>query len=1213
MTMTNPPDAPLVVAAFLARYFADQTAGTLRSREDYEVLFPGYAEVVAAEWERLQKGEDRDDEVEGERLAGYRIVKEIGRGGQGIVYLAEDERLARQVALKVLPGAFSATVARQRLLREAQAASRLDDPGICTVFDAGEEDGVAFIAMRYVDGPSMQERIDVEREQRDAGALQLADALRIKELLGTFEALLRSLHRAHEKGLVHRDIKPSNLMISLDHTPMILDFGLAAFDDHPDGSLTGEVALGTPAYMSPEQLTAREGRVDARSDVFSMAVTLYEAIALVHPFEAPTRERLYQHILQDEAPPLRKVIPSLSRDIDVVLQCALSKDRARRYASALAFAEDLRAVRLHEPIQARRVSGVERAARWAQRNPVVAALATVLTVATVVFTLLTVWKNAELTDALAQTNEARAGEQQSLNRERAQKERAQALYLVGLASAQLEEDPELSLLLAREARQRLDHHLTRSVLRAALGHWQPRPFVPGITAANWVRVSPDGARVAVDAGEEIAIIDARTHERVASISSAGCRYDDVFWSADARHLLVARQNRLMVLGSDENGSEKVRDEVIDVSLHDGATGTRIAELPGHRGKVTAVDFKGRWLATGDGGQDGSMVRAGTLRVWELATGAAHLELPGSGYGVAAVRFVSNERAKSYPDIDVLTRSGNYRRVQGRTGKVTDERQCAQSDGKRLPAVFLLKPGRVCVDRGDQLQIFAARTEADPEVVAVGNGRRQLLATGALLSRVDSKRLSVVDVDGDKVRTLPLPATDIVYLAAGREEIFRGSFFRNTTTTMWRDTVQAVFTDGSVRSWPHGTSDPRNVAPVGGGVVAAHMSKDGSIAATIGPDGRVRVFEVWGGSALPTWNGAELEPWEALHPDGRRVVTFRRDEAVLVDMESASVVWVAEPTGQSRFTHAAWSPDGTLCALGSDEGEIRIVRTEDGGAVLQQPETGRGARKVVFDPTGRYLGVVRSKAELWDVPTGKLVRSFDDVPMVSNMVFAAGGERVVLSHTTSSQLRSVPEGDLVVAGDDGPWRVGVPGAVSGPYVLMARWHESFRSRVAGPGENWLVDARDGSRVVLPGGKFGRGGLSPDGKLMVLAKPDGSLTVMDREQQKVLHSLRGHDALVNRVLFAKDGSIFVTGYASIGFVDSHDERRVCVWSRDGELLQQLEFASSGVAFLDLTDDGEWVIVKTNDGDLRRYPVQPMKLVEQMPLRDFSAEELARFEIR
>ena len=305
------PDAPLVVAAFLARYFADQEAGEVQPRSEYAALFPGFGEVVAAEFDRLQQGEASVEEVVGERLAGYRIERELGRGGQGIVYLAEDERLERRVALKVLPGAFTATVARQRLLREAQAASRLDDPGICTVYDAGEQDGVAYIAMQYVEGESLHERLERERRERP----ELAGALRVKELLSVFEDVLRSLHRAHEKGLVHRDVKPSNLMVSSQGTPMILDFGLAAFDDHPDGSLTGEVALGTPAYMSPEQLTAREGRVDARSDVFSLAVTLYEAFALEHPFAAPTRERLYQHILQDEAAPLRKVVRGLPRDL----------------------------------------------------------------------------------------------------------------------------------------------------------------------------------------------------------------------------------------------------------------------------------------------------------------------------------------------------------------------------------------------------------------------------------------------------------------------------------------------------------------------------------------------------------------------------------------------------------------------------------------------------------------------------------------------------------------------------------------------------------------------------------------------------------------------------------------------------------------------------------------------------------------------------------
>ncbi len=1211
MTMTEPPDAPLVVAAFLARYFADQAAGTLRSREDYEVLFPGYAPVVAAEYDRLQKGEDRHDEVEGELLAGYRIVRELGRGGQGIVYLAEDQQLERQVALKVLPGAFSATVARQRLLREAQAASRLDDPGICTVYDAGEQDGVAFIAMRYVDGVSLHERIEAERQQAAPG--KLSDALRIKELLGTFEAVLRSLHRAHEKGLVHRDLKPSNLMISSDGTPMILDFGLAAFDDHPDGSLTGEVALGTPAYMSPEQLTAREGRVDARSDVFSLAVTLYEAIALVHPFDAPTRERLYQHILQDEAPALRKLVPGLPRDLDVVLQCALSKERARRYASALAFAEDLRSVRLHEPIQARKVSSMERAARWAQRNPLIATLATVLVVATLVFTVLTVRQNRELTDALASTNAARSGEQESLARERAARERAQALYLVGLSSAQLAEDPELALLLAREGRQRLDHHLTRSTLRAALEEWQPRPIVAGLPAAHWVDVSPDGARVAIDAGSQIVICDSKSRESIAKIPCADSRYAEVWWSGDSQQLLVVCANRLMHLVGGKNGEDEVVEGLLDVHLHNGTTGEVVAELSGHRGKVTAVAFAGNWLVTGDGSHDATKEREGKVRVWQVASGELHLELPDCNRGVGGVRFVGGERANSYPDVDVLSRAGVYRRVQGKTGKVLDERSVMARDAHPTTRAFLLQPGKVCVDDGSRVQIFDARTKEPPAVIEVDGGSRELLPCGALVSRTSSQSVSLVDVGKQGLRVLPMPPREIVHVGSGRHTTFEGSFFRNTVTTMSSSTVHAVFADGSMRSWTIGDGTHQDVPPIGGGVKSADLSSDGHIAATIDPEGRVRVFEVWRGSALPTWRGARISPWEAAHPNGRSVVTFRRDEAVLVDLADGSEVWAVDPSGPSRHCFAAFSPDGELCALGSDEGAFQIVRVADGEILLEREETGHSTRQLSFDPSGRYLGIVRQEAQIWDVRERQLVHSFDDVPMVANLMFADGGNRVVLGHTMAYQVRSLPGGELIVAVADKPWTEGVAAAVAGPLVLITRMHESHSSRVGGLGRSWVLDTHDATRVQIPGDKFGRGGLSPDGRLAVAPHADGSVDLFDRAGNRLIRSLRGHDRLVNRVRFSSDSSVFVTGYASNGFVNSHDERRVCVWTAAGELLQQIEFERSGVCWLDLSADGEWVLVKTNDGDLRRYPVRPLQLVEQLSLRDFTEAERERFEIR
>ena len=136
---------------------------------------------------------------------------------------------------------------------------------------------------------------------------------------------------------------------------------------------------------------------------------------------------------------------------------------------------------------------------------------------------------------------------------------------------------------------------------------------------------------------------------------------------------------------------------------------------------------------------------------------------------------------------------------------------------------------------------------------------------------------------------------------------------------------------------------------------------------------------------------------------------------------------------------------------------------------------------------------------------------------------------------------------------------------------------------------------------------------DGRLAVAPHADGSVDLFDRAGNRLIRSLRGHDRLVNRVRFSSDSSVFVTGYASNGFVNSHDERRVCVWTAAGELLQQIEFERSGVCWLDLSADGEWVLVKTNDGDLRRYPVRPLQLVEQLSLRDFTEAERERFEIR
>ena len=349
-------------------------------------------------------GDRSGDELSAEKIGPYSIVRELGRGGQGLVYLAEDTRLGRRVALKVLTSWGAATEqVVERFRREAAIASRLEHPGICTVYETGTAQGVPYMAMRLVEGESLSNRIatsttegvsealsfiDLEDEEPTADteadaptsdtAAQTtqAEILRIAKLM---EAAARALHTAHEAGVIHRDIKPGNIMITPDGDPVLLDFGLAreSDGDQPTLTQTGDI-FGTPAYMAPEQLLAQRMQVDRRADVWALGVTLFECLCLKRPFEAPTRDGLYQQILHRDPPDLRKLNKSIPKDLAVIVQTATEKDRDRRYQTALDFAEDLRRFRTFEPIQAKPVGQLTKLVRWTQRNPAVATLTAAL-------------------------------------------------------------------------------------------------------------------------------------------------------------------------------------------------------------------------------------------------------------------------------------------------------------------------------------------------------------------------------------------------------------------------------------------------------------------------------------------------------------------------------------------------------------------------------------------------------------------------------------------------------------------------------------------------------------------------------------------------------------------------------------------------------------------------------------------------------------------
>ena len=383
----QPADPHLAdVHDFLEQYELDGARGVRRPLEEWLRRFPDSQAAVAAEWLALQEdAEPRSGSAapaarEGASLVGpYELVRELGRGGQGTVHLARDTRLKREVALKVLSGALDGLHSSrvERLRREAEVIARLDHPSLCAILDADLGASPPWIAMRLVQGETLAAVLGRARQEGSArsGGLVFppADATQVRAVCALFERAARALHAAHEAGVVHRDFKPGNLMLDADGRPVVLDFGMAD-DSNSDRQLTlqGDVH-GTPDYMAPEQVEGRRAETGPRADVWALATSLHEALTLQRAWARASLPATFEAILREPAPRAGAGNAAVPRDLDVVLATALEKDPARRYASALDFAEDLRRVREFEPIRARPAGPLLRFARWTRRHPRVAA------------------------------------------------------------------------------------------------------------------------------------------------------------------------------------------------------------------------------------------------------------------------------------------------------------------------------------------------------------------------------------------------------------------------------------------------------------------------------------------------------------------------------------------------------------------------------------------------------------------------------------------------------------------------------------------------------------------------------------------------------------------------------------------------------------------------------------------------------------------------
>jgi serine/threonine protein kinase len=404
-----------------------------------------------------------------ERLGDFRILREVGRGGMGVVYEAEQESLGRRVALKVLPDAALADAKQVlRFQREARAAARLHHTNIVPVFGVGQDEGHRYYVMQFIPGMGLDAVMEelrrlrrgegaasplpgralskasvsaaevaqaivtgrfllaegadgapqpgstlavtdsapldqpaaVSRQTDESSVISLpgasADSLARSDLDRTFFRsvariglqVAEALEYANRQGVLHRDVKPSNLLLDPKGNVWVADFGLAKASDTEDLTHSGDI-IGTVRYMAPERFA---GKCDARSDVYALGLTLYELLALRPAFEASDRHELMRRVMNEEPERLRGQVPNIPRDLETIVQKAIDRDPARRYASAAALAEDLQRFLDDKPIKARRVTPAEQAWRWARRNPAVASLAAGLLVALVAGLIGVTWQ-----------------------------------------------------------------------------------------------------------------------------------------------------------------------------------------------------------------------------------------------------------------------------------------------------------------------------------------------------------------------------------------------------------------------------------------------------------------------------------------------------------------------------------------------------------------------------------------------------------------------------------------------------------------------------------------------------------------------------------------------------------------------------------------------------------------------------------------------------
>ena len=907
-------------------------------------------------------------------VPGYEIQHELGRGGMGVVYKARDLELNRPVALKmILSGSHAGTTERDRFKREAEAVAQLQNPHIVQIFEIGEANGHPYLALEFVDGGSLAQHL--------AGKPWPA-----RESAELVELLAGAMQYAHDHGIVHRDLKPGNILLqgargegqaaSIDKSsprfllpprpsppgpvPKITDFGLAKrLDSDPgDGVTKTGAVMGTPGYIAPEQASGKGREVGPAADVYALGAILYECLTGRPPFRGETPLDTVLQVLNDDPVPPHRLHHGIPRDLETICLKCLTKNPAKRYASARDLSEDLRRFLNGEPIRARPLSAWGRGVKWAKRHPALTTFGVLLVLATATVVGVLGVAYAQVKDAVAQKEAEAEAARVAKEHEQIERRRAELLAIENenarkAAVAQAEE-------LKREAeRTRRSAYALQLNQVAALCERDPKRALqlldddvrcpPDLRDFTWAYLRRLCQR------EELVYVE---HDR-----------------DDALYAVAYSPGGTFVATAGRDGRVRVWDP---------KTGQTFAVLAGHAGRVLGLAF------SPDGGLLATAGADHTVRLWEFPANMLDL----ARKTATAVPIFQPVLRFTLPP--TLTLDDTNRAEVTCVAFSPDGRTLAAGldDGRlklwdlggwrlsQFDAAAVGGPGAAAATVTRGRHSGSARPVWGVRTIAAHKGPVRCLAFadagGLLATGGDDRAVRVWAADGSKlIRALDRHADAVLAVAFTPD----GKSLA-TANNGKNPTIRVIDTD----TW----KDVRRLIGHTGWVYALAVSHDGSLLASAGFDKSVRLWDLEDGAQRSLLVGHEQAvKGVAFGPDRRTLVSASTDGTARVWLSASRSHDAAEVSRDKLLTHAAVAAAGSPVVVADETGLIQVFLTDlltGGPRGGPNPTAGLPISRVI---AAAPKGPIRAVAA---APDGRMVVAATDEGLSVWRVYNIGGRR-----------------------------------------------------------------------------------------------------------------------------------------------------------------------------------------------------------------------------